>query len=79
MSQEASACRQIRRPGRPPSPGVKTRIDANVRVELKEAAVNAASALGMSLTDYLTHLVIRDTGLRFPEEIQEGLPFADVA
>lgn len=80
MSHPASSSGlHVRQPGRPRSPGEKTRIDAKVRVELKAAANKAAASMGMSLTEYLTHLVIRDTGLQFPEDTQEGLPFAEVA
>jgi len=50
-----------------------------MRVEVKAAAEKAAASTGMTLTDYMSQLVVQATGIAVPDELQEALPFAEAA
>lgn len=63
---------KIGRPHKGPREVVKFRMNPTQ----KRAAVERAHALGMTLTDYITSVVSRDTGVALT---QEGLPYDAVA
>jgi len=65
--------------GRPPAPGPRTQAHFWMRVEVKAAAEKAAASTGMTLTDYMSQLVVQATGIAVPDELQEALPFAEAA
>lgn len=68
-----------KRIGRPRKPGEREQAHFWMRVEVKAAAVKAAAACGMNLTDFMAQLVVDATGLTLDEEVQEGLPFTESA
>lgn len=65
-----------RKPGRP-SKGVRKKIEIYVPVPLRDAVAAVAAGRGMTMTDYLTDLIERDTNVRVT--VQEGLDFTSAA
>lgn len=63
---------KVGRPSKGPRDGVLWRAHPDV----KHAAQARARACGMTLNDFLTHLVSRETSQHLS---QEGLPFGEVA
>lgn len=59
-----------------PSKGPREVVLFRISPEIKQAAQERARALGMTLTDYLTSVVSRDTNVGLPEG---GLPLDAVA
>ena len=48
------------RPPRPASPGSRTTITVRISAEVKNALIEQADALDLSISEYLTTLVARD-------------------
>jgi len=66
-----------------PSKGPRVRLSAMVAHPVHATAEYKAKELGMTITDYLQYLVVRDNPdsalLGSASQHQEGSPFADVA
>jgi hypothetical protein len=66
-----------------PSKGPRVRLSAMVARPVHATAEYKAKELGMTITDYLQYLVVRDNPdsalLGSASQRQEGSPFADVA
>ncbi len=62
-----------------PNKGPRSKINLWMDPDLKQAGARKAAATGVTLTDYISLLVQRDTSPVPSTKQQEGLPFADVA
>ena len=66
-----------------PSKGPRIRLSGMVPHRVHATAERKAASMGMTITDYLEYLVVRDNEanplLTSSTEVQGGLPFADVA